>query len=73
MTSKLLLFEYSSFKISEAVGAQNFEPLRSSELVEGHIHQSLCDDVLAMFQRFFDERFQRGVLSQNLVGFRYGT
>ncbi len=27
MTSKLLLFEYSSLKISEAVGAQNFEPL----------------------------------------------
>ena len=27
MTSKLLLFEYSSFKNSEAVGAQNFEPL----------------------------------------------
>ena len=46
MTSKLLLFEHSSFKISEAVGAQNFDPY--SELVERHIHQSLCDDVLVL-------------------------
>ncbi len=63
MTSKLLLFEHSSFKISEAVGAhpprrmcpdvvadwtesnrENY--LLHSELVEGHIHQSLCDDLL---------------------------
>ncbi len=52
MTCKLFLSEYSSFKISEVVGAH--PPRRMSpysELVEGHIHQSLCDDALVQFYR----------------------